>query len=102
MLMKRDRFNDIVKRALVNTVTDIGQLTHEEELDLEYAVRKGWLSKGKGGPFPILKTVYARPGFNFVANRDELVAHMMRLHMLDIARKTDKWFPAVKYQEMGQ
>lgn len=76
----------IIKRALVETVTNIGQISHQDRLDLEYAVRKGWLSKGKGGPYPMLKTVYAHPGFNFEASRDVFIAEMMAWHALDVAR----------------
>lgn len=94
------RFSDIVKRALLSTVTNIGQLSHQEKLDLEYAVRKGWLTKGKGGPFPILKTVYARPGFDFAADRFTQVEHMLRLHALDVALGVAKFFPPVSYQEL--
>lgn len=94
----KTRFTDIVKRALVHSVTNLGQLTHEQKLELEYAVRKGWLSKGKGGPFPILKTVYARPGFNFASDREASIAVLRRAHMLDIARGTNKFFPWVSFQ----
>jgi hypothetical protein len=59
----------IVKRALVYTVTDIGQLSVTELRDLNTAIHKGWLSKGRGGKFPMVKTVYARPDFDFKADR---------------------------------
>jgi hypothetical protein len=96
--MKRNRFNDIVKRALVRTVTNVGQLTAEQKLDLEYAVRKGWLIKGKGGPYPILKSVYARPGFDFRKDREASVAELRRMHMVDLARGTARFFPFVQFQ----
>lgn len=60
---------EIVKRAMVETVTDIGQLSKADIYQLNKYVRKGWLSRGKGGPFPMLKTVYACPGFDFKASR---------------------------------
>jgi hypothetical protein len=31
------------------------------------------LSKGRGGPFPNLKTVYAHPGFDFTGDRERQV-----------------------------
>lgn len=64
---------EIVKRALVETVCDIGQLSDCEIRTLNKYVKRGWLSKGKGGPFPILKTIYAHPGFDFAANRQREV-----------------------------
>ncbi len=64
-----ESFSEIVKRAMVETITNIGQLSADEKRELERAVRKGWLSKGKGGAFPMPKTVYAHPGFDFAADR---------------------------------
>ena len=61
---------EIVKQALLHTVTDIGQLTSTEKLSLKKAVRSGWLVAGQGGPYPRLKTVYAHPGFNFKEDRE--------------------------------
>lgn len=67
----------IVRRAMVETVTDIGQLSKPETYQLSKYVKRGWLSKGKGGPFPKLKTVYACPGFDFEQDRQrEIDAHM--------------------------
>lgn len=86
----------IVKRALRETVCNIGQLSHEEKLQLEYAVRKGVLSKGKGGSYPLLKTLYAVSGFNFEADRANRVAEMLRAHMIDMARGVA--FPSVRFQ----
>lgn len=93
-----DRFSAIVKRALTQTVTNIGQLSHQEQLDLEYAVRHGWLSKGKGGPFPILKTVYAHPGFGFASDRERSIAEMMACHALDVACGVAHHFPMVAFE----
>lgn len=77
---------EIVKRALVETVVDIGQLSDAEKYQLNKHVKKGWLSKGQAGPFPKLKTVYACPGFDFVASRERYVAHAMMLAELDAVR----------------
>jgi hypothetical protein len=60
---------EIVKRALTDTVTDIGQLTDEDRRVLNRYVKRGVLSKGKGGGYPMLKTVYACYGFDFAAQR---------------------------------
>ena len=38
---------EIVKRAIVDHVTNIGQLSKQEVRELDAAVRKGYLSKGK-------------------------------------------------------
>jgi hypothetical protein len=73
----------IIKRALVETVTDIGQLSKEELRDLNNAVKRGWLSKGKAGPFPMLKTVYAVPGFDFAQSRKDAVDYMMKVAEFD-------------------
>jgi len=59
----------IVERALDETVTDTGQLTPKEQRELSKAVKNGVLSKGKGGPYPVVKTVYAARGFDFAAAR---------------------------------
>lgn len=79
----------IVKRALACSICDLGQFSHEEMLQLNRAVRHGFLSKGKGGPFPILKR-----------NREEDEADLRRAHMMDLARGTDKFFPWVPFQEV--
>jgi hypothetical protein len=74
---------EIVKRALVYTVTDIGQLSATEKRELNAAVKRGYLSKGKGGPFPALKTMYAHPGFDFIADRQREVDEAMRIAAID-------------------
>lgn len=74
---------EIVRRALTETVVCIGQVTEQERRTLEKYVRRGWLSKGQGGPFPKIKTVYAFPGFDFNEQRQRYVDHMVRLCELD-------------------
>lgn len=74
---------EIVKYAMVNTVVNIGQLTPQQKRELEAAVKKGYLSKGKGGPFPAIKTVYAHPGFDFVADREYYYQEFLQLTALD-------------------
>lgn len=78
----------IIKRALVETVTDIGQLTATERRELNAAVKHGWLSRGKGGPYPVLKTVWACPGFDFGASRRRYVAYAMALSADERRRRT--------------
>jgi hypothetical protein len=80
---ERPILTPIVTRALLHTVTNIGQLSRDEINQLERAIRHGILAKGKGGPYPALKTVYARFGFDFEQERREWVAYMMRLHELE-------------------
>lgn len=80
----------IVKRALVDTVTDIGQLSPAELRQLNKYVKRGWLSKGRGGAFPVLKTVYACPGFDFAASRQMYVDRAMRLAALDRAAQQER------------
>jgi hypothetical protein len=74
---------EIVRCALVETVTNIGQLTPLEQRTLDAYVKRGWLSKGKGGPYPILKIVYAHPGYDFALWRERYVKHAMALADLD-------------------
>ena len=80
------QFTPIIKRALTETVVSIGQLTHAEQLELNRAVRHGILDKGKGGPFPAIKTVYACHGFDFVADREHYYREFCMWHALDVAR----------------
>ena len=77
------KFSLIVKRALLESVTDIGQLSEGQLRDLRNAVNRGLLCKGKGGPFPILKTVYAKPGFDFSAQRAGYIAEMELARAID-------------------
>ncbi len=68
---------EIVKRALLHTVTDIGQLTAEEVRTLNSHVKKGYLSKGKGGGFPAIKTVWAVPGYDFAGARADAIRSLL-------------------------
>jgi hypothetical protein len=68
--------HDVVKRALVSTVTDIGQLTADERRALSTAVARGWIAKGRGGPYPCIKTVYALPGYDFSGERQRSIARL--------------------------
>lgn len=74
---------EIVRRAMTETVVNIGQLTASEQRTLDRYVEKGWLSKGKGGPYPILKTVWAFPGYDFALWRQRYVDHLLTLARLD-------------------
>ena len=93
---------EIVKRALVETVTDIGQLTKSDLYQLNKAVKRGWLSKGKGGPFPKLKTVYAYPEFDFEASRNAYVDEAMRLAALDEAYMVARGYWKPRVQQRGE
>lgn len=81
---------EIVKRALTETVVSIGQLTQADKRTLDSYVRRGWLSKGKGGPFPRIKTVYAVPGFDFDADRQRHYEYMCALAELDHANLSQR------------
>ena len=70
---------EIVTRALLHTVTSIGQLSPDEIKTLDLYVKRGWLSKGKGGTFPIAKTVYAHPGYDFDGNRVAAIQEMFAM-----------------------
>jgi hypothetical protein len=67
----------IVERALTEPVTDVGQLTRAERAALRGYVRCGCLARGQGGPYPLLKTVYAVPGYDFVGERQRMIQHML-------------------------
>lgn len=67
----------IVMRAMEHTVIDIGQLTADEISTLESYVQKGYLSKGKGGPYPVKKTVYAHPGYDFAGARSVAINQLL-------------------------
>lgn len=81
-----DKVAAIVKQALQEPITDIGQLTEHDRRVLADAVRRGWLWKGRGGSYPVLKTVYARPGFDFTADRQRRIGELQALARLDAWR----------------
>ena len=83
---------EIVKRAMVETVVDIGQLSASEKYQLNKAVKRGWLAKGKAGPFPVLKTVYAVPTFDFAASRERYVAEAMRIADIERQLRANGYF----------
>lgn len=74
---------EIVMRALLSTVTNIGQLSESEVRELDGAFRRGHLAKGKGGAFPVAKTVWAHPGFDFEADRRASLDEMALLAARD-------------------
>jgi hypothetical protein len=77
---------NIVKRAMVNTVTDIGQLSKEEIKILNKYVKLGYLSKGKGGWFPVIKTVWACPNFDFEKQRNDAIEELYKIIKLDLKK----------------
>jgi hypothetical protein len=77
---------EIVKRAMVDTITSIGQLSKSEINTLNTYVKKGWLSKGKGGAYPMAKTVYACPTFDFAASRKAHLEEIAALISFDNAQ----------------
>lgn len=68
-----------VRQALTSRTVDIGQLSAEDRRDLDRAVKQGLLVKGRGGGFPLLKTVYAAPGYDFQGEREKAIAELRRL-----------------------
>jgi hypothetical protein len=83
---------EVVKRAMVETVTDTGQLSKAEVYQLNKYVKRGWLSRGKGGPYPILKTVYACPGFDFAASRERYVEAAMAVYEVEKRLRANGYF----------
>ena len=70
--------SSIVRRVIEEgPLTDIGQLSKAEKKELEKAVKKGLLKKGKGGPYPSLKTVYCVPVYNITEERKRWIEEIM-------------------------
>ena len=74
-----DEIPEIVKYAMLHPLRDIGQLTIQEKRHLQKYVKMNVLIKGKGGPYPKLKTVYALIGHDIERDRRESIAEMMRI-----------------------
>lgn len=72
-----------INQALTETLPDIGQIDKPTKTALNRLVKKGLLSKGKGGPFPALKTVYAVSGFDFASDRERHYQEFLKLVALD-------------------
>ena len=68
----------LVQRALDETVTDMGRFSKTEKAVLENAVKRGVLVKGKGGPFPVEKTLYAKPGYDFATERTAAIKESLK------------------------
>jgi hypothetical protein len=91
----------IVARAMREDFCCLGQISIQEKRQLDRAVRHGLISKGIGGPFPKLKTVYAPVGFDFAQDRENGIADLRRAHMIDLARGTAHFFPFVPFEKVG-
>lgn len=70
---------EIVQWARLFSVTDMGQLTTMQKLELDRAVASGYLVKGKGGPYEIPLDVWAHPGYDFA---EERIAEMRAVEYL--------------------
>lgn len=77
--MKSKNIPDIVKRAALHTITDIGQITPQDKRQLNKYIKLGMLTKGKGGPYPRLKIVYAIKGHDFISERKEWIKEVIRI-----------------------
>jgi hypothetical protein len=68
-------FSDLIDAILNNEIVhDIGQISKADLKLLNKAAKTGAISKGKGGEFPALKTVFAPKGFDFTGHRNAVVA----------------------------
>lgn len=67
-----DTISDIVNDG--KPVENIGQFDTKTLQLLNKAVKTGMIAKGKGGEFPMIKTVYAPVGFDFTAHRKAVIA----------------------------
>jgi len=79
-------------------IVNIGQLSQADITTLESFVRRGWLSKGQGGPYPALKTVYARPGYSFEEARAAAVRDMLAMSAR-VGQRVTIPFENIKQQE---
>lgn len=77
---------DIVKRAALNPIHNIGQLSDADVRQLNAYVKKGFLAKFKGGHYPALKTVWAISGFDFVLHRKKAIEEMQQIARADAFR----------------
>lgn len=75
--------NPWVDRAKESRITNIGQLKPADVKALDAAVKRGELVKGKGGQFGNIKTVYAKPGFDFEADRAEGLKEFKKAAAMD-------------------
>ena len=79
-----EQYSPIVQRALdEGHVTDLGQLTGEEARALKVAVQNRVLKKGKGGGYPAVKTVYARPDFDINGHHAAELSKLNRAAAMD-------------------
>ena len=73
-------FEDAISTILeCRIIHDIGQFTNRDIKLLDEAVKHGMISKGKGGEFPKIKTVYAPIGFDFKKHRKAVINHVNKL-----------------------
>lgn len=70
---------DIVRKALIFTVTDLGQISIQQRRELDRAVDARVLEKGRGGPYAALKTVWAKRGYDFAGEREAEIAALRYL-----------------------
>lgn len=75
-------YNKAVNRALQEPLVDIGHIDKEDLKELKYAVNINLLDKGKGGGYPVIKTVYAKKGFDFEADRIKQVNEILDMSIL--------------------
>ena len=70
------KMNNITRRAILETITDIGQLSDSELKELNHFVKKGFLKKTKAGCFPTLKTVYSLPSVDTLKIRQDYINNL--------------------------
>lgn len=79
-------FAEIIDTILsCDIVCNIGQISKEDVRLLDKAAKAGAISKGKGGVFPAIKTVYAPVGFDFIAHRNAVVDLAMKAERGEIS-----------------
>jgi ribosomal protein S13 len=77
---------DIVKRAALNPLHNIGQLSEQDVRQLDAFVKKGLLAKAKAGHYPAPKTVWAISGFDFALHRKQAIEKMQQIARFDALR----------------
>jgi len=62
-----------------DVIVDIGQLTDADKKHLNKLVKNGLIQKGKGGPFLMIKTVYAPLWYDIEGQRKVDIKYLISL-----------------------
>jgi hypothetical protein len=90
--VEKKEHHPVVQRALGREqhVVNIGQLSSDEKNALEKAVKDGILKKGKGGGFPVLKTVYSHPDYDIEGEHRKSIEELKNAQKMDEQNRKKK------------